>query len=339
MSSLDTEIKNKIISFLRSAGNETSASDIAKKIGHNRITVGKYLQVLEAQNLVISKKIASGIYWKLSNSVTKPKILIVDDEKHIVDLIRLSLSSDNYILYEAYDGEEALNTAITIIPDLIILDLMMPKKSGIEVCKAIKKNFLTQDVIVVIVSAKGQIQDKVLLIEQGADDYIVKPFDPLELEARVSNLLRKKQTQHMTNPLTLLPNASITAEQRKIFKKTHTHWYETTISILYYDLFVEYFGYTRARQTLRLIVKTIIEQIPNFSSDYFIGHTVDTSIVIFSTVSLKKGFPKIQNLFLSLLPFFYPDLVLEESSVIVKKGTRQISISTLALELSEEKHE
>lgn len=326
MSSLDFEIKNKIISYLRDEQQAASASEIAKQINHNRITVGKYLQILEAQKLVTSKKIASGIFWQLVDSHIKPSILIADDEKHIVDLIRLSISSSGYKIYEAYDGEEALRMARSLHPDVIILDIMMPKKDGFEVCKYIKSDFLTQDILVVVVSAKGEVKDKISMMELGADDYLVKPFDPLELEARVSNLLRKKQSQNLRNPLTQLPNSAVTQENRVLWSSKKKKWFELKIDVLHYDVFAEKFGHKRAIETLKLIVKTVIDQIRGVNKDFFIGHLSDTSLVIFSLTPLNSLSVQIKKRFTQLLPFFYPD----------SKGTKNTSL--LDIELVEEKH-
>jgi len=184
------EIKNKIVSFLRRHETGASASDIAKSINHNRITIGKYLQVLRAEQIVVSKKVASALYWQLADFSRKFKILIVDDEKNIVDLVRLSLTSGRYDIYEAYDGLEAMNMIQKIIPDLIVLDLMMPIMDGLTVCKQLKSNVLTRSIPIIILSAKGEIKEKMQLLEIGVDDYITKPFNFSEVLARIRAALR-----------------------------------------------------------------------------------------------------------------------------------------------------
>ena len=301
----DFDIKNKIVSYLRTAETEASASEIAKQINHNRITVGKYLQVLEAQKIVTSKRIASGIYWKIAESHTKPKILIVDDEKHIVDMIHLSLSSGGYLLYDAFDGEEALKMTYNLIPDVLILDIMMPKKNGIEVCKEIKSNILTQGVYIIIVSAKGEIQDKIELMNLGADEYIVKPFDPLELEARVANIVRKKQAQLLKHPLTQLPNASVTDETREVWNRKKNKWYELRIHVTNYEEYAKQYGYKRASEITQLFVRMLQEETN--ISEFFVGHASDTTICIFNTKPLIHLRKNIESRFSQMLPFFYPE--------------------------------
>jgi DNA-binding response OmpR family regulator len=131
----------------------------------------------------------SKIYSEQIENVTKQqkriKILIVDDEPHIVKLIRLSLDPQKYEIYEAYSGLEALEIAKTVYPDLITLDIMMPNMSGYEVCKLLKKNPLTSYIPILMLSAKTELKDKMASIMTGADDYLTKPFDPDELENKI----------------------------------------------------------------------------------------------------------------------------------------------------------
>ncbi len=118
-------------------------------------------------------------------AIKKNKILVVDDEPHIVNLIRLTLAGDNYEVYSAYSGSEAIKLAKQILPNLIILDLMMPNIDGYQVCEDIRKDNKTAQIPIMILSAKSQLVDKFKSINVGADDYMVKPFDPDELLKRV----------------------------------------------------------------------------------------------------------------------------------------------------------
>lgn len=118
----------------------------------------------------------------------KKTILIADDEPNIINLIKLSLPSE-YDIIEAKDGQEALDVISNKKPDLILLDVMMPKKNGYEVCKLLKAHDETKDIIIAMLSAKKEDQDIMTGLEIGADAYITKPFEPLELERRVQELL------------------------------------------------------------------------------------------------------------------------------------------------------
>ena len=118
----------------------------------------------------------------------KQKILIVDDDLHIAELISLYMMKDGYETQEVYDGREAVKMAASFQPDLILLDLMLPGLDGYQVCTEIRK---TSRVPIIMLTAKGETFDKVLGLELGADDYVVKPFDSKELVARVKAVLRR----------------------------------------------------------------------------------------------------------------------------------------------------
>lgn len=116
------------------------------------------------------------------------KVLVVDDEKLIVKGIRFSLEQDDYEVSCAYDGEEALQMAKETEYDIILLDLMLPKLSGLEVCQQIRG---FSNVPIIMLTAKGEDMDKIMGLEYGADDYITKPFNILEVKARIKAILRR----------------------------------------------------------------------------------------------------------------------------------------------------
>jgi len=124
----------------------------------------------------------------------KYKVLVVDDDHNIAELIRLYLEKEMYEVRIAYDGKKALNVFYEWTPDLVILDLMIPQMDGYEVCKQIRK---TGSIPIIMLTARGEVIDKVLGLELGADDYIVKPFDPKELLARVKAVLRRTQSNDL----------------------------------------------------------------------------------------------------------------------------------------------
>ena len=118
------------------------------------------------------------------------KVLVVDDEKLIVKGIKFSLEQDDMVVTPAYDGEEALELARNNEYDMILLDIMLPGLSGFEVCQAIRD---FSDVPIIMLTAKGDDMDKILGLEYGADDYITKPFNILEVKARIKAIMRRNQ--------------------------------------------------------------------------------------------------------------------------------------------------
>ncbi|MEA4972329.1 MAG: response regulator transcription factor [Candidatus Metalachnospira sp.] len=122
----------------------------------------------------------------------KTRILIVDDEKHISELISLYLSKEGYETRQVADGRRAVDEFYTFAPSLILLDIMLPGMDGYQVCTEIRKK---SDVPIIMLTARSDTFDKVLGLEMGADDYIVKPFEPKEMVARVKAVLRRSESK------------------------------------------------------------------------------------------------------------------------------------------------
>ena len=120
--------------------------------------------------------------------MANPRILVVDDDRKIVDLIRLYLEKDGYRVLVAYDGRQALELAHQREPDLVVLDLMLPEVSGLDVCRTLRAE---TNVPIIMITARTTEEDKLLGLDLGADDYVTKPFSPRELLARVRAVLRR----------------------------------------------------------------------------------------------------------------------------------------------------
>ncbi len=129
--------------------------------------------------------------------MAKGKILVVDDEIYIVHILDFSLGMEGYQVITALDGEQGLEKAQTERPDLIVLDIMMPKLDGYETCKALKADPATRAIPVILLSAKGRNMDQKIGFEVGADDYITKPFSPRKLVERINAILGQSSSQRM----------------------------------------------------------------------------------------------------------------------------------------------
>ncbi len=140
------------------------------------------------------------------------KILVVDDEKHIVELLKYNLENNKYIVSVAYDGLEALEKIKKEKFDLILLDLMLPKIHGIDLCKKLKNNKETSNVPIIMLTAKSSEMDKVTGLEIGADDYITKPFSVREVLARVKAVLRRSKADTKKNPDKIIKIDKITID-------------------------------------------------------------------------------------------------------------------------------
>lgn len=166
--------------------------------------------------------------FKLSASIppdlaTRPKVLIVDDNQTNVELIHMHLKPFDYQIIKAYDGEEALESVSREAPDLILLDLMMPKLSGYEVCQRLKSDPRTALIPIVIVTALRELDDKIKAIEFGADDFLIKPFNKLELTARIKSLLRVKQLHdELDHSEAVVFTLAETLEAKDVYTRGHS---------------------------------------------------------------------------------------------------------------------
>jgi two-component system phosphate regulon response regulator PhoB len=131
----------------------------------------------------------------------KPTVMIVEDEASLVTMLRYNLEKEGYLVAEASDGEEAMTVADEVRPDAVILDWMLPRMSGIEVCRQLRRKTETRSVPIIILTARSEETDKVRGLNVGADDYMTKPFSVPELVARVRALLRRTKPSQMKEQL------------------------------------------------------------------------------------------------------------------------------------------
>jgi len=125
----------------------------------------------------------------------KEQILIIEDDKHISKLVKYNLEKAGYDCIVADDGEEALDVLAKERPDLIILDIMLPKMDGFELCRAIKQDVKLKNIPIIMLTAKGEEVDRIVGLELGADDYVVKPFSPRELILRIKAILKRGKSE------------------------------------------------------------------------------------------------------------------------------------------------
>ncbi|WP_053368601.1 response regulator YycF [Bacillus sp. FJAT-27245] len=158
------------------------------------------------------------------------KILVVDDEKPIADILQFNLKKEGYNVFCAYDGNEAISMVEEVQPDLILLDIMLPLRDGMEVCREVRKK---HEMPIIMLTAKDSEIDKVLGLELGADDYVTKPFSTRELIARVKANLRRHQlpsgqgngedssNEIEIGSLTIHPDAYVVSKRGEIIELTH----------------------------------------------------------------------------------------------------------------------
>jgi PleD family two-component response regulator len=171
-----------------------TTSEIVSRVNMSKATALKYLDSMKEKNLVDGEEIGTAKIWVLKTEQeivkNKIKVLVADDDKNIINIIRYSIDSDQFEVIEATNGKEALGMVFARSPDILILDIMMPEMDGYMVCEELKEHDSTKNLPIIILSAKASVDDKLKAIGLGIDDYMVKPFDPRELEARIKMRLK-----------------------------------------------------------------------------------------------------------------------------------------------------
>jgi len=300
MENLNTAIKSKILEYLKSTKIGASSSEIAKNIGHNRITVTKYLEIMKAHKVLDYEGVAQAKLWYINNKSNKPTVLIVDDEPHVVNLVALSLIPEKYNIVKAFSGLDAIEKVHKENPEVIVLDLMMPGMDGYEVCQKIKENALTQHIPIIILSAKGEIEDKLKGLKIGADDYITKPFDPMELEARVERTIRRSHQDQDAHPLTRLPGREAVKNRIRQHLLHNDNFVLNNIVINNLGEYNKQYGFNKGEHVLTLASRVIAQALKADDST-FLGHTMrDSFLVVSKNPQIIKA---VRESFTNLVPY------------------------------------
>ncbi|MFW5722545.1 MAG: response regulator [Desulfohalobiaceae bacterium] len=149
--------------------------------------------------------------------MNKPTIAIVEDEVDILNLLRFNLESAGYSVLTALEGNEAVSMIRRELPDLVLLDIMLPGKDGFDVCKAVKSDDRTKGIPVIMLTARGEEVDRIVGLELGADDYVVKPFSPRELVLRVKAVLRRTESTETTEAVWMQDQLRVELDSHRVF--------------------------------------------------------------------------------------------------------------------------
>jgi diguanylate cyclase (GGDEF)-like protein len=217
-------------------------------------------------------------------SKTMTKILIADDDLEILELLRFTFEQESYNVVAATDGAAALKMASEEHPDIVILDVNMPKLSGYEVLEKIRENSVTCLIPVIMLTSLSKTKDKLTGIKLGADEYLSKPFEVLELVTRVEGLLRRTQQSLSANPLTGLPgNISI---ENEIRNRLGQH---DDFSVLYSDVdnfksFNDKYGFERGDSAIRMCAQALRAAVSEAGNkEDFLGNIGGEDFVIITT--------------------------------------------------------
>jgi PleD family two-component response regulator len=214
------------------------------------------------------------------------RILVVDDEPHIRQILEFTLEKAGYQVFTAFNGEEALAKMAEIKPNLVLLDVMMPKMDGFEVCRKMREDFILNQIPVIMLTAKGDLNEKVKGLEGGANDYLVKPYSNEELLLRVKNVLEWNIKQKEANPLTGLPGN--TAIERELINRINK---KQPYAFLYVDIdnfkgFNDYYGYQKGDEIIGFLANIITRTIDKLGTkEDFVGHIGGDDFVMIAAPS------------------------------------------------------
>lgn len=202
------------------------------------------------------------------------KLVIAEDDDAVAHLVAASLGDAGFLCLRARDGEQALNLVRTELPDALVLDVMMPKMDGIEVCKRIKADVLLSRVPILMLTSLAGVENRVEGLEAGADDYLSKPFDLRELAARVKALIRQNRRERDRNPTTNLPGSQSIED-----KVTELLEAKQRFALLYIDIenfrtYADVYGYRKADEVIAHTGKLVLQRSRALAGDPapFVGH-------------------------------------------------------------------
>jgi PleD family two-component response regulator len=219
----------------------------------------------------------------------KARLLVVEDDNDISNMLKIYFNSLGYDVDVAPRGSEALEKTHTVLPHLIVLDIMLPDIDGYEVCRRLRQSTRTSHIPVIFLTQKDERSDKLQGLELGADDYITKPFDIEELKLRVQGAIRRSEREALTDPRSGLPAGRLIEEQlRSTIRKSG--WAYMDIRINYFDQFKDVYGFVAADDVLRFAAMLMSEVVDELGSPTdFIGHAGgDNFVVIGSEEAAEK---------------------------------------------------
>ncbi len=213
-----------------------------------------------------------------------PKILLIEDDPLVRHVVKTALAENHYEIAEAGSGAEGLEKARSFWPDLVLLDVMMPDLDGYEVCYRLRQSATTANVPVILLTALGNLSEKIRGLQIGADDYITKPFDPRELRTRVEAHLRRSARELSASPLTNLPGSPLIEQILSARIESRA-----PLAVLYFDLgnfkaYNDEYGWIKGDGVLRMLAREILETVAGVGGqDDFIGHVGGDDFVVIST--------------------------------------------------------
>jgi PleD family two-component response regulator len=210
----------------------------------------------------------------------KGRILVVEDDFDISNMLRIYFSGQGYEVQVAPRGGDALTLTRKQLPQLIVLDIMLPDMNGYDVCRELRSTTRTSHIPIIFLTQKDERSDKIAGLELGADDYITKPFDIEELKLRVKNQIERAERDNYTDPNSGLPSSSLIEEKlRELMREDHV-WTYLDIKIANFEAFKDVYGFVAGNEVLRFIALIMGEVLDELGTpNDFVGHAGSDNFV------------------------------------------------------------
>jgi diguanylate cyclase (GGDEF)-like protein len=269
--------------------------------------------------------------------MSKGRLLIVEDDSDISNMLQIYFESQGYDSIAVTRGEEALEMCRRQLPNLVILDILLPDINGYEVCRQLRGNPRTSHIPIIFLTQKDERSDQIAGLELGADDYITKPFDLQLLMLRVEGALRRAGWLSLTSPVTGLPSSKLIEEQLRQLLRRHD-WSVLYVGINHIDDFNDLYGFVAGDDVLRfaaMLLSEVVDEVGTGSE--FIGHVGGDDFVIISTPEVAGEIrTQLKERFDAEVESFYSFKDRELGYIEVGSGegeARQVQLMSLAVGL------
>jgi diguanylate cyclase (GGDEF)-like protein len=269
--------------------------------------------------------------------MSKGRLLVVEDDLDISNMLRIYFDSQGYETIIATQGEEALGMCRRRLPNLVILDILLPDIDGYEVCRSLRSNLRTSHIPIIFLTRKDERSDQIAGLELGADDYITKPFDLQLLLLRVEGALRRAGRLSLTSPVTGLPSSKLIEEQlREIMRRKD--WSVLYIGINHLGGFNDVYGFVAGDDVLRFASMLLIEVVDEVGTGSdFVGHIGgDQFIIISNPIAAPKMRERLVQRFDEEVKTFYHFRDRELGYILIddgRGGRQQVPLMSLAVGL------
>ncbi len=251
------------------------------------------------------------------------RILVVEDDFDIADMLRIFFVGQEFEVEVASRGSEALTMCRRQLPDLIVLDIMLPDMDGYAVCRELRTTTRTRHIPIIFLTQRDERSDRIAGLELGADDYITKPFDIEELILRVRRAITTYKHNNMTDPRTGLPSGRLIEEELLQLMRSDEQWSLTLIGIDNLKDFSDAYGFVAGDEVLRFTAMLINDEVDQHGSlDDFVGHTGgDTFVLITRSTDSSELLGKIRDRFANSISAHYNFMDIDRGGIERADGT------------------